>query len=60
MDENAARKIAYDLTIEYTKHNTTNVFDSGKYKEGVERFAEIHQKYYDAILANEIMQKLYK
>ena len=60
MSGNQAKELAHELTLEYIRN--TNIFkdlDTNNIPQMVDKFADINQKFYDAIKFHKILDQLY-
>ena len=60
MSEDKAKDMAYKLTVEYMRKNIKYLSDvESRIPEMVDDFARLHQKFYNEIINNDILNKLY-
>lgn len=60
MSTEMAKKLAHELTIEYIRAKPGYLSDvKDKIPDMVNDIADINQRFYDAIISNDILNKLY-
>lgn len=60
MSENQAKVLAHELTLEYIRNtNILKDLNTDNIPQMVDKFADINQKFYDAIKFHKILDQLY-